>query len=102
MANEYLPIHKEFGIFMVGWTGAVTIVVASYYIVGNPIEQPRPSLTNIVHDWATGMAVGVTSFAAACVMYAALVTITEMVNDLRGLRRKVMKSVREFVTRGRK
>ena len=78
MSEEYLPLHKEFGIFLFGWTGAITITVLSYYAVHS--YQP---VWNIASDWISGMAIGVSSFAAACVMYAALVTITEIVSDIR-------------------
>ena len=78
MSKEYLPLHKEFGIFLFGWTGAITTTVLSYYAV-----HSYQSVWDIAHDWIIGMAIGIGSFAAACVMYAALVTITEMVSDIR-------------------
>ena len=62
MGDEYLPLHKEFGIFMVGWTGAVTVVVAIYYVSSSPVWQPQPSLVNITYDWITGMMIGIGGF----------------------------------------
>ena len=86
MSEEYLPLHKEFGIFLVGWTGAVTITVLAYYIIGSPVWNPEPTLINIARDWISFMLMGIVSvFGAGCVVYMALVALNPVVDDIRKL-----------------
>ena len=70
MSEEYLPLHKEFGIFLFGWTGAVTITVLSYYAV-----HSYSSGWDIAHDWITGMLMGIGALAAFWVVYKILMEV---------------------------
>ena len=35
MSKEYLPLHKEFGIFCFGWFGAITIIFLAKFAVSD-------------------------------------------------------------------
>lgn len=93
MSQEYMPLRKEFGIFLFGWTGAITITVAMYYAV-----HSYQSVWDIASDWAIGMLIGIGAFAAFCVICMGLLTITEIVNDIRSIFRKMVKSIRQFIS----
>lgn len=65
MSQESLPLHKEFGIFLFGWTGAVTIVVALFYASPPPYHRlPDNLIMAIAYDWAIGMLMGVCALVA--------------------------------------
>ena len=84
MSKAYLPLHKEFGIFLVGWTGAITITVAMYYAV-HPAK-----LFAIASDWLTGMAMGIGALAVFWVVYKILVeVVAPIIESIRHLIRRV-------------
>lgn len=64
MAKEYLPLHKEFGIFCFGWFGAITIVLLAKFAVSNMEFIPflADSLVAIVYAALTGLALFVGIF----------------------------------------
>ena len=76
--NQY-TLREEFGIFLLGWTGAVTITMALHY-TGYPSDQSSIDLIQeLGYIWAGWMLSGI---AALAIGWAGIMTIVEVVNPM--------------------